>query len=66
MAFSTFGPLASGSVLDLGLGNLTQDELAQQDEEKRKKKRLAAANGNPGAYGDGSQSPMSQHLFGIL
>lgn len=65
MPINTMGDLASGSVLDLGLGQDTVDQLKQQENERKKKKRLGVANSNPGAYGDPSASLLSRQLFGI-
>ncbi len=65
MAFNTMGRLSSGSVLDLGLGTLTQEELQQQEIERRKKKQAAVANTNPGVYGDASASASTKMLFGL-
>lgn len=63
--FNTMGSQASPGVLDLGLGNVTTDQLQKQMQERRKKKMLAAGNTNPGAYGDASMSPATALLFGL-
>lgn len=64
MAFNTMGKLASPGVLDLGLGQITVDQMSEQLAMRRKKKLLASANGNPGAYGDVSL-PATRQIFGL-
>lgn len=59
------GKNASPGVLDLGLGQVTTDQLQQQLQEQRKKKRLAAGNTNLAAYGDPMATPATKMLFGL-
>lgn len=58
---NTMGSLASPAMLDLGLGQVTVDQLQQQLQERRKKKLFAAGNAVP----DDSMSPATKLLFGM-
>jgi hypothetical protein len=54
----------SPAVSDLGLGDQVKQQMEDDDEVRRKKKIMAAANGNPGQYGDLTGSPATAMLYG--
>lgn len=59
---NTMGSLASPAMLDLGLGQVTTEQLQQQLQERRKKKLFGAAGVE---QPDLSTSPATALLFGM-